>query len=365
MATGPSTIGGWGGAALGTQFGGNKKGIKTFPMGEELVGFESLTPSQQQASSALLKALIQGLTQQAPAFTYPSFDYPSYAAPSINTQAPVVPNLAPAPITLPEWQYQGVNPADVGNLSDMIASLPGINPEVQQTLNTLMQGASAGPAQTLEEIVASIPLYGGELGEERGSAMQRALSGKFPEGYFQASIAGPAREQFREETAPSIREEFAGPGTFWGTARAGAVTREQGKTESNLAAIRGELGNRAQERSLQAVATSISARQNQISTAIQELSNQRSYASAQQATSLNAAIAQLQKQQNEQSLAVNELNRLSQGKYQEIALAQERYLTKMKVAYEDYIRRNPGMAESMQAALSYLGIPMLATYQQY
>jgi len=399
------------------------KGIETFPMGEELVGFESLTPSQQQASSALLKALIQGLTQQAPAFTYPSFDYPSYAAPSINTQAPVVPNLAPAPITLPEWQYQGVNPADVGNLSDMIASLPGINPEVQQTLSTLMQGASAGPAQTLEEIVASIPLYGGELGGKMGSAMQRALSGKFPEGYFRASIAGPAREQFREETAPSIREEFAGPGTFWGTARAGAVTREQGKMESNLAAIRGELGNQAQERSLQAAAVSINARQNQINQALQELASQRNFASDRQVTALNAATAQLQAEQNNATLAVNELNRLSQGKYQEVSLAMQQYQTevgalqqqqalgtqaaynqaqlgqqgwatglqaqlglqaqgqqayqqaqqqaqdlymmKFQTAYNAYIAQHPSMAESIQAVLNYLGIPMLATYQKY
>jgi len=311
-----------------------KKRIGTFPIGEELTGFESLTPSQQDAGQAFVDALSKAL-QGAPAFSYPT-----------------------------PFKYEGVNPADVGSLQSMLASMPKMDPNVQATLDKLMQGAGAQPS-SLEKILSSTPTFGGELGGETRSALSRALSGKFPEEYFQTSIAGPTRETFAEETAPAIREEFAGPGTFWGTARAGAVTREQGKTESNLAAIRGELGNRAQERSLQATATSMNARQNQISTAIQELSNQRSYASAQQATSLNAAIAQLQKQQNEQSLAVNELNRLSQGKYQEIALAQERYLTKMKVAYEDYIRRNPGMAESMQAALSYLGIPMLATYQQY
>lgn len=328
-----------------------KKGIETFPVGEELVGFESLTPSQQAASQALLAQLTGGLEGAAP-FEYPSFEYP------------------------PPPAYEGVSPTDIGSLQDMLSSMPGLSPEVQQTLSTLMAGAGAQPEQTLEEIIASIPTFGGELGGETQSALASALSGEFPEEYFQASIAGPARERFEEETAPAIREEFGGPGTFWGTARAEAVTREGGKVERNLAAIRGELGNQAQQRSLQAAVVSMNARQNQINMAIQELSSQRNYASAQQVTALNAAISQLENQQNNQIAAANELNRLSQGKYQEMAQAQQQYqfgqaqaqqlhLAEMQTAYNAYTQQNPAMAEYLQAALSYLNIPMLATYQPY
>ena len=400
-----------------------KKGaIETFPIGEDLIGFESLTSSQQAANQALLDALTSGL-QGAPAFEYPGFTYPTPPSPAAPITAPPIPSLTPAPIEMPSFAYEGVSPADVGSLQDMLASMPGISPEVQQTLSTLMQGAGAQPQQSLQDILASIPTFGGELGGATSGALATALSGKFPEGYFQASIAGPARTQFAEETAPAIREEFAGPGTFWGTARAGAVIKEQGRMENNLAAIRGELGNRAQERSLQAAVASVNARQNQIQMAIQELAGQRNYANAQQLTALNAAISQLETQQNNQITAANELNRLSQGKYQEIALAQGRwetevgalqqqqqlaqqgltqeaqfgqqawqtslqaqlqqqaqaqqqyqfgqaqaqnlYLTEMQTAYNNYIQQNPAMAEYLQAALNYLNIPMLATYQPY
>ena len=314
-----------------------KKGaIETFPIGEDLVGFPSLLPEQQGVSGALSTALLNLLQEP------------------------------PAPFAYPEpFAYEGVSPADVGSLQGMLASMPGASPEVQQTLSTLMAGAGAQPEQTLEQILASIPTFGGELGGETQSALARALSGEFPEEYFQASIAGPARAAFGRETAPAIREEFAGPGTFWGTARAGAVTGERGKMEENLAAIRGELGNEAQKRSLQAAITSMNARQNQIQLAMSELNNQRAYASGQQRTALDAAITQLQGEQTKMIAAGNELNRLTQGKYQEIAMAQERYMTEMKVAYDNYTRENPAMAEILQAALSYLGIPMLAAYQPY
>jgi len=35
------------------------------------------------------------------------------------------------------------------------------------------------------------------------------------------------------------------------------------------------------------------------------------------------------------------------------------------MAFQDYIRRNPAASEALQVALDYLGIPMLATYQEY
>ena len=37
---------------------------------------------------------------------------------------------------------------------------------------------------------------------------------------------------------------------------------------------------------------------------------------------------------------------------------------KATLAYQDYMARNPGTAELLQAALSYLNIPMMAAYQK-
>jgi len=362
-------------------------GINTYPVGDSLVGFDSLTKPQQGVNDAFQQALVGGLNNKPEPFNYPAFDS-GLTAPT------------PTPFNYPSAPPVG-NPADVGTLQDMINSLnnmSGISPQVQETLNTLMQGANASPQQTLEQIIASIPTFGGELGGETQGALANALSGKFPEEYFQNSIAGPARAQFEDKTAPAIREEYAGPGTFWGTARAGNVTEEQGKMESNLAAVRGELGNQAQERALQAATISMNARQNQINMAIQELAGQRNYANTQQVTALNAAIAGLENEQNNQITAQNELNRLTQGKYQQIVLeqqsyqqsqaqaqqqhqfesnqaqsayqfdqaqAQNQYSQEFQVAYDDYVKQNPGMTQYLQSALAYLNTNMLTTYQEY
>lgn len=82
-------------------------------------------------------------------------------------------------------------------------------------------------------------------------AILNALQGQFPEEYFQSSIAGPAREQFEQEGAPAIREEFAGPGTFWGTARADKVTRGRSGLEDAIAAERSKMAYQTQQQALQ------------------------------------------------------------------------------------------------------------------
>lgn len=47
------------------------------------------------------------------------------------------------------------------------------------------------------------------------------------------------------------------------------------------------------------------------------------------------------------------------GKFQQTMLG-----AKATLAYQDYMARNPGTAEILQAALAYLGIPMMAAYQK-
>ena len=84
------------------------------------------------------------------------------------------------------------------------------------------------------------------------TALVNALKGQFPEEYFSTAIAGPLRRRFEAERAPAIREEFVGPGTYWGTARAGAVTRGRERVEEDITARRAELAYQTQRQALEA-----------------------------------------------------------------------------------------------------------------
>jgi len=84
------------------------------------------------------------------------------------------------------------------------------------------------------------------------TALVNALKGQFPEEYFSTAIAGPLRRRFEAERAPAIREEFAGPGTYWGTARAGAVGRGRAGMEEDIAGARTTLAYQTQRQALEA-----------------------------------------------------------------------------------------------------------------
>lgn len=84
------------------------------------------------------------------------------------------------------------------------------------------------------------------------TALVNALQGQFPEEYFSTAIAGPLRRAFETETAPAIREEFVGPGTYWGTARAGEVIKGRTGMEEDITARRAELAYQTQLQALQA-----------------------------------------------------------------------------------------------------------------
>jgi hypothetical protein len=86
-----------------------------------------------------------------------------------------------------------------------------------------------------------MPLFG-----QMGDALGQILSGQSgapllsldqANDTFNQQYVNPAYRNFRMNTAPLIREEFAGPG-FWSTARAGAVTDSAGDLASQLEAQR-------------------------------------------------------------------------------------------------------------------------------
>ena len=89
-----------------------------------------------------------------------------------------------------------------------------------------------------------MPMYG-----QTGQALEGILGGQTgaqkitpqqTQDYFQRSIQEPAQRQFSEYTRPLIREEYAGPG-FWGSSRAGAVTKAGQEMGDWLGEQRGQL----------------------------------------------------------------------------------------------------------------------------
>ena len=84
------------------------------------------------------------------------------------------------------------------------------------------------------------------------TSLVNALQGQFPEEYFSTAIAGPLRRAFEQETLPGIKEAFVGPGTYWGTARAGEEVKGRTRMEEDITAKRAELAYQTQLQALQA-----------------------------------------------------------------------------------------------------------------
>jgi len=188
---------------------------------------------------------------------------------------------------------------DLKGFESLTPSQQGVSQQFIDALEKALAGIGGGGGFKAEYAEPFSP-YTGKVGGALEGALLTALSGKVPTAAFETGVAGPARRAFEQKTAPAIREEFAGPGTFWGTARAGKVTGERGQMETGLVEQSARMVEGALQRALQATGPALNAQQ-----------------------------------------------------------------TAIQMGFQDYIRRNPGATDALQAALSYLGIPMLATYQPY
>lgn len=109
---------------------------------------------------------------------------------------------------------------------------------------TPMQNLSLQQAQGL--LGSFSPDQGMPMFGETGTALGQVLSGQSgapllsidqANETFNQQYANPAYRNFSMNTAPLIREEFAGPG-FWSSARGNAVSREAGNLGSQLEAGR-------------------------------------------------------------------------------------------------------------------------------
>ena len=117
--------------------------------------------------------------------------------------------------------------------------------------NTKGGSRSWSPAPGINAFESMIPGQSAVSGD-LSTALVNALQGQFPEEYFSTSIAGPLRRTFEQETLPAIGESFVGPGTYWGTARAGEEVKGRERMEEDITARRAELAYQTQQQALQA-----------------------------------------------------------------------------------------------------------------
>lgn len=124
-----------------------------------------------------------------------------------------------------------------------------------QDLHERLKAASSGggwsPAPGISAFESMIPGQTAVSGD-LSTALINALKGQFPEEYFSEAVSGPLRRRFEAERAPAIREEFAGPGTYWGTARGTAVERGREHMEQDISGARATLAHQTQQQALQA-----------------------------------------------------------------------------------------------------------------
>lgn len=136
----------------------------------------------------------------------------------------------------------------------------GIDPGLQRLFPAQATKKKPGIAGALETFPIGDELTGFEsmipgqsaVSGDLSTSLVNALQGQFPEEYFSTAIAGPLRRAFEQETLPGIGEAFVGPGTYWGTARAGAEVSGREKMEEDVAAKRAELAYQTQQQALQA-----------------------------------------------------------------------------------------------------------------
>ena len=154
---------------------------------------------------------------------------------------------------------------------DIIGTMPSITGE-QEAVNTPLSNylaealAGVGNQPTFADwSQTNVPdMFGGALGGQAQSAYSEALSGVFPEDYYNKAIYNPMKTQFLQDIAPAIRESYVGTGAITGTEVGDRLGREAGRMEENLMGVRATLGQQAKERSYGAATKYVEQYQNQL-----------------------------------------------------------------------------------------------------
>jgi hypothetical protein len=188
---------------------------------------------------------------------------------------------------MPYGEYQWINPnynpvTGKTNKDEeykkIIGTMPSITTE-QQAVSTPMSSylaeAIANIGKDNKQTFAdwsktnTLEMFGGALGGEAQSAYAEALTGKFPESYYQEAIYNPMKTQFTQDIMPAIKESYVGTGAITGTEVGEKLAREAGRMEESLMGTRATLAQQAKERSYGAATKYVEQWQNQLGIAYQ------------------------------------------------------------------------------------------------
>ena len=240
--------------------------------------------------------------------------------------------LFPAKETDNKWKkYIGTMPSITGEqeavntpLSNYLAeALAGVGNQPtfaewsQTNVPSMFGGALGGQARSAysEAMTGAMPdMFGGELGGEAMSAYAEALAGK-PVDY------NPSGANFMQNVIPAIKESYVGTGAITGTEVGDRINREASVRMENIASIRASLYDQAKQRQAMAAGN-----------------YQQSWANMNEAA--------------------------SQRKLAAASSYQQQYQNQLQIAYQNYTSQNPDASTILQAALSYLNIPLMGVYQK-
>ena len=213
-------------------------------------------------------------------------------------------------VSTPLSEYLANAIAGVGNQ-------PTFDEWSQTNMPSVFGGELGGQAQGVysEAMQGAMPdMFGGELGSEAMGAYSEALAGE-PVGF------NPSGANFLQNVIPAIKESYVGTGAITGTEVGDRINREASVRQESIANIRASLYNQAKNRQAIAAGNYQQAWQN-----MGEAVNQRKLAAA--------------------------------SNYQQA------YQNVLAQSYDNYVKQNPAATDILQAALSYLNIPMMAAYQK-
>jgi hypothetical protein len=130
----------------------------------------------------------------------------------------------------------------------MVGTLDPNQTALADQLKKMLTNWQSGGSSSLAGLTKFISNVPSGLPSSITSALERAMTGKVSEEYWKNTVAAPAMKTFTEDIAPAIREEFVGPGTFWGGAKAEGVAKGASNLADSLAAARGQMANEALNR---------------------------------------------------------------------------------------------------------------------
>ena len=139
----------------------------------------------------------------------------------------------------------------IGTMSSLTEEQAGVSTPLSEYLTEALAGIGDQPSfEEWSEQAGNVPaMFGGALGLQAQSAYSEALSGVFPESYYQSAVYGPAMTEWMEDIMPAIKESYVGTGAITGTEVGERLGKEGRRLGEYLAGTKATLAQQAKERS--------------------------------------------------------------------------------------------------------------------